>query len=43
MGKSKKKQRDSLPEQFGSLEEAGEFWDTHINLWLLEKIERELR
>src|SRR5215475_894485 len=29
MGKSKKKQRDPLPEQFNSLEEAGEFWDTH--------------
>ena len=28
MAKSKK-QRDPLPEQFSSLEEAGEFWDTH--------------
>jgi hypothetical protein len=24
-----KKQRDPLPEQFNTLEEAGEFWDTH--------------
>jgi hypothetical protein len=24
-----KKQRDPLPEQFHSLEEAAEFWDTH--------------
>ncbi len=23
------KERDPLPESFGSLEEAGEFWDTH--------------
>lgn len=28
MAKSKKP-RDPLPEQFSSLEEAGEFWDTH--------------
>lgn len=28
MAKSKKK-RDPLPEEFQSLEEAGEFWDTH--------------
>ncbi len=28
MAKSKNK-RDPLPEQFSSLEEAGEFWDTH--------------
>ncbi len=26
---SRKKQRDLMPESFGSLEEAGEFWDTH--------------
>jgi len=25
----KKKKRDPLPEEFGSPEEAGEFWDTH--------------
>ena len=25
----KKKRRDPLPEEFGSLEKAGEFWDTH--------------
>jgi hypothetical protein len=25
----KKRKRDPLPEEFGSLEEAGEFWDTH--------------
>ncbi|MEO6726195.1 MAG: CopG family antitoxin [Blastocatellia bacterium] len=24
-----KKQRDPLPEHFNSIEEAGEFWDTH--------------
>lgn len=24
-----KKQRDPLPEHFGSIEEAAEFWDTH--------------
>ena len=29
MAKSKKSERDPLPEQFDSLEEAGEFWDTH--------------
>src|SRR5712692_1689143 len=29
MQKNKKKKRDPLPEQFNSLEEAGEFWDTH--------------
>ncbi len=29
MAKSKEKKRDSLPEQFQSLEEAGEFWDAH--------------
>jgi galactokinase/mevalonate kinase-like predicted kinase len=28
-GKKKKKKRDTLPEQFSSAEEAGEFWDTH--------------
>jgi len=29
-GKTKaKKQRNPLPEHFGSLEEAAEFWDTH--------------
>ncbi len=28
MAKSKKR-RDPLPEEFQSLEEAGEFWDTH--------------
>lgn len=26
---SKKKRRDPLPDHFNSLEEAGEFWDTH--------------
>jgi predicted DNA binding CopG/RHH family protein len=26
---AKNKKRDPLPEQFGSAEEAGEFWDTH--------------
>lgn len=29
MAKSRKKQVDPLPDQFQSLEEAGEFWDTH--------------
>jgi CopG antitoxin of type II toxin-antitoxin system len=29
MEKNKKKKRDPLPEEFNSLEEAGEFWDTH--------------
>ncbi len=29
MKKSRKKERDPLPEQFNSAEEAGEFWDTH--------------
>lgn len=29
MAKSKKGKRDPLPEQFQSLEDAGEFWDTH--------------
>lgn len=29
MGKNRKKERDPLPEKFSSLEEAGEFWDTH--------------
>lgn len=29
MEKNKKRKRDSLPDEFGSLEEAGEFWDTH--------------
>lgn len=29
MEKSKEKKSDSLPEEFSSLEEAGEFWDTH--------------
>ena len=29
MVKSKNKKCDSLPEEFSSLEEAGEFWDTH--------------
>ena len=24
-----KKQRDPIPQHFGSIEEAGEFWDTH--------------
>ena len=29
MARSKKTRRDPLPEHFQSLEEAGEFWDTH--------------
>ena len=29
MAENKKKRPDELPEQFKSLEEAGEFWDTH--------------
>ena len=29
MAKNKKVKHDPLPEQFQSLEEAGEFWDTH--------------
>ena len=29
MGKNKKRKIDPLPEEFNSLEEAGEFWDTH--------------
>ncbi|MDQ3258598.1 MAG: BrnA antitoxin family protein [Acidobacteriota bacterium] len=29
MAKSRKRKQDSLPEQFQSLEEAGEFWDAH--------------
>ena len=29
MGKNKEKKRDPLPEEFNSLEAAGEFWDTH--------------
>jgi hypothetical protein len=29
MAKNKNKKADSLPEDFGSLEAAGEFWDTH--------------
>lgn len=29
MAKSRKKKADTLPDQFQSLEEAGEFWDTH--------------
>jgi predicted DNA binding CopG/RHH family protein len=29
MEKNKKTKRDPLPEEFNSLEEAGEFWDTH--------------
>jgi len=29
MKESKKKKRDALPDHFNSLEEAGEFWDTH--------------
>jgi hypothetical protein len=29
MGKSRKRKRDPLPEQFNSVEEAGEIWDTH--------------
>lgn len=29
MAKSKKGKHDSLPDEFQSLEEAGEFWDTH--------------
>lgn len=29
MVKSKNEKRDELPEEFSSLEEAGEFWDTH--------------
>ncbi len=29
MEKNKKRKRDSLPDEFQSLEEAGEFWDTH--------------
>ena len=29
MEKNKNKKRDPLPDEFQSLEEAGEFWDTH--------------
>ena len=29
MKENRKKKRDPLPEHFNSLEEAGEFWDTH--------------
>ena len=29
MRKNKKQQRDPLPDEFSSAEEAGEFWDTH--------------
>ena len=29
MEKNRQKKRDPLPEEFNSLEEAGEFWDTH--------------
>src|SRR5690242_5718480 len=29
MARSNSKKRDQLPEEFGSPEEAGEFWDTH--------------
>jgi len=29
MGKSRIKSRDPLPEHFSSIEEAGEFWDSH--------------
>lgn len=29
MGKSKDKKPDLLPEEFRTLEEAGEFWDSH--------------
>lgn len=29
MEKNKKRKRDSLPDEFQSLEEAGEFWDMH--------------
>ena len=29
MGKNRKRKPDPLPEHFSSLEEAGEFWDTH--------------
>ena len=29
MRTNKKQQRDPLPEEFSSAEEAGEFWDTH--------------
>ena len=29
MKKNRKRKRDSLPDEFQSLEEAGEFWDTH--------------
>ena len=29
MGKNRRKKRDPLPEEFNSLEAAGEFWDTH--------------
>ena len=29
MRRNKKQQRDPLPEEFSSAEEAGEFWDTH--------------
>lgn len=29
MGKSRNERGDFLPEEFGSLEKAGEFWDTH--------------
>ncbi len=32
MEKNKKKKRDSLPDEFQSLEEAGEFWDTHSSV-----------
>ncbi len=27
--KASRKKRDPLPEHFGSIEEAGDFWDTH--------------
>ena len=32
MEKNKKKKRDSLPDEFQSLEDAGEFWDTHSSV-----------
>ncbi len=32
MEKNKKKKPDSLPDEFQSLEEAGEFWDTHSSV-----------
>jgi hypothetical protein len=39
-----KKERDPIPEQFNSLKEAGEFWDTHSfedYLDLVEEVDME--